>query len=149
MTLEHGFRALSRQRKERKELETIREKQEKAFQRLQQKNNVTTIVIDSGPPVPQRALVVPAPVPLPVSKAPICNGSILTNPPQETSTAEATPTLLGKRKTAPALKRPAKRRKQPTSEDAEAMPLIPRRPSQRKKKPPVKVTLEIRSINQY
>ncbi|KAK6052713.1 hypothetical protein COOONC_09782, partial [Cooperia oncophora] len=51
--------------------------------------------------------------------------SDLTNPPQETSTAEATPTLLGKKKNSSCAEAtPAKRERQtPTSEDAEAMPL--------------------------
>ncbi|PIO61035.1 hypothetical protein TELCIR_17455, partial [Teladorsagia circumcincta] len=58
------------------ERESIREKQEKAFKRLQQKHNVTTIVIENVPPIPRRPVLEPAP-PVPAPETPTCNGSVL------------------------------------------------------------------------
>ncbi|KAK5975046.1 hypothetical protein GCK32_006151 [Trichostrongylus colubriformis] len=126
-------------RRSEMEKESIREKQEKAFRRLQQKHNVTTIVIDSGPQIPDRQPVVPTPS-VPPPEAPTCNGSLQSGSSRETAATQA---LLGKRKPPPSLKRPAKRRKPLNDDNAEELPLIPKRLLKKQKKPPVKVLLEV------
>nr|CDJ87368.1 Hypothetical protein CBG10134 [Haemonchus contortus] len=128
----------SEKKRTEREKETIREKQEKAFKRLQQKHNVTTIVIDSSPPIPQRPISIRSPL-IPIPNPLPSNGSVAKLSPDPPNT----PVMLGKRKPVPGPKRPAKRRKHFNEESNEEIPLIPRPSFRKKKKPAVKVMLEV------
>lgn len=136
---------LKKERVERKTtaiLENLRKKQEEAFQKIQLKQNITKIeVVDETHVPPPPTNLSPA---IGLSSLPqrmsTSSGSVMT-----TFSPEVTPLspLLGKRKPAPPLKRPAKRRKRVDDEDPDEQPLIPRHSIRKRKKQSVKVLLEV------